>query len=98
MPRVALTEQQRRDNFNSDIARRILEEMNAQRGRNNLTKAQFSQTIGISRDAWQQWNKGRLLQASLESVLNAVQRAGLEITIEVIAPHQRYSSGGEQAR
>lgn len=81
MPRVALTDQQRRDNMKADISRAVLDELNAQMGRKRKTKKEFSDLLGITASTWWKWNKLNLACASWNDVLDAALRAGLKIKV-----------------
>ena len=81
MPRVALTDQQRRDNAKADISKAVLDELNAKRGRERKTKEEFSDLLGIAPSTWWKWNKTELACASWNDVLDAVLRAGLKIKV-----------------
>ncbi len=85
MPKVALTDQQRRDNAKRDICHRILVAMNARAGAMELQKKDFAEKCGISHTTWWKWNKTQLETASLCDVLEAAMRAGVKIDVSVDA-------------
>ncbi len=85
MPKVALTDQQRRDNAKRDICHRILRAMNARAGALGLQKKEFAEKCGIGESTWRKWNKTQLGTAAMCDVLEAAMRAGIEINVSVDA-------------
>ena len=83
MPRVALTEDQRRRNAIQDIYKSILDELNAKRGRERKTNQEFALELGISPRTWTRWNNGGIGKAEFSVVLMAAMKSG--IRLEVIA-------------
>lgn len=81
MPRVALTEDQRRKNAIQDIYKSILDELNAKRGRERKTNQDFASELGISSTTWYRWNNGYLSQAEFGSVLDVALRAGIRLEV-----------------
>lgn len=81
MPRVALTDDQRRKNAAKDVYRAILDELNALRGRKRMTNQDFAEELGISSRTWHRWNHGGLGKAEFGIVLDAAMRAGLNLTV-----------------
>lgn len=81
MPRVALTEDQRRKNAIQDIYKSILDELNAKRGRERKTNQDFANELEISYGTWHRWNNGHLGQAAFGSVLDATMRAGIRLEV-----------------
>ena len=83
MRKVALIEEQRRDREKEEILKSILDTMNAKRGQADLTKSEFAHKAGIHENTWAKWNKLGLKCASLWDILDAVQRVGVKIHIDV---------------
>ena len=81
MPRVALTDEQRRGNAAKDVYKVILDELNATRGRKRMTNQDFAEVLGISSRTWARWNNGGLGKAEFSVVLDAAMRAGLKLTV-----------------
>lgn len=81
MPRVALTEDQRRRNAIQDIYRSILDELNAKRGRERKTNQDFASEMGISPRTWNRWNNGGLGKAEFSVVLDVALRAGIRLEV-----------------
>lgn len=83
MPRVALTDEQRRRNAAQDIYKSILGELNAKRGRERKTNQDFAEEMGISSRTWSRWNHGYLSQAEFGSVLDVALRAGIRLEVVI---------------
>ena len=83
MRKVALIEEQRRDREKEEILKSILDTMNAKRGQADLTKSEFAHKAGIHENTWAKWNKLGLKCASLWDILDAAQRVGVKIHIDV---------------
>ena len=83
MRKVALIEEQRRDLEKEEILKSILDTMNAKRGQADLTKSEFAHKAGIHENTWAKWNKLGLKCASLWDILDAAQRVGVKIHIDV---------------
>ena len=83
MPKVLLTAQQRKDQEKEAQLRSILDSMNAKRGIEDLTKAEFAHKAGIHENTWAKWNKTGLKCASLWDILDAAKKVGVKIQIQV---------------
>lgn len=81
MPRVALTDAQRRKNAAADVYKSILDQLNMKQGKERKTDIDFADSIGISRTTWYRWNHGMLGKAEFGTVLEAAFRAGITISV-----------------
>lgn len=81
MPRVALTDAQRRKNAAADVYKSLLDQLNMKQGKERKTDIDFADYIGISRTTWYRWNHGMLEKAEFGTVLEAAMRAGITITV-----------------
>lgn len=83
MRKIALTDQQKRDREKEEASKKILDAMNAKRGIKNLSKKEFAELIGVAPNTWLNWNNQKLRGADLWDIIEASQRAGVKINIEV---------------
>lgn len=81
MPRVALTDEQRRQNAAKVVYQSLLDELNAKRGRERKTNQDFAVELGISDRTWRRWNNGGLCKAEFGAVLDAAMRAGFGLAV-----------------
>lgn len=81
MPRVALTDAQRRKNAAKDVYKTILDALNAKRGLVRKTHQDFAEEIGISYHTWWRWNNGELCRAEFGKVLDAAMRCGVSLSV-----------------
>lgn len=81
MPRVALTDEQRRKNAAKALYHEILGELNAKRGRERKTNQDFAEELGISARTWNRWNNGGMGKSEFGAVLDAAMRAGVRLTV-----------------
>lgn len=83
MPRVCLTEEQKRQAAVNDYCKDFMDKLCSIRGKSRKTKADFCKSIGISPVTFWRWDKQNELQnAEFGKVLSAAMRAGLVIRIE----------------
>lgn len=87
MPRVCLTEEQKRQaaikDYCKGFSKEFLDKLNSMRGKSRKTKADFCKSIGISPVTFWRWDtQDELLNAELGKVLAAAKSAGLVIRIE----------------
>lgn len=81
MPRVSLTDAQRRELAAKDVYQAILDELNAKRGRERKTNQDFAEDLGISARTWNRWNNGGLGKAEFGVVLDVALQAGLKLAV-----------------
>lgn len=63
------------------VAQKILDRINEVRGRRNMTKGDFAEFIGVSRDRYQKWNNGEVSSANFDTLIRAAIRCGVHIEI-----------------
>jgi DNA-binding transcriptional regulator YiaG len=63
------------------VAQELLDRINEVRGRKDMTKGEFAEYIGVSRDRYARWNNGEVPTASFESLIRAALRCGVRIEI-----------------
>ena len=81
VPKVALTERQRREYAKADFYKSVLDELNAQRGVQRKTNQKFAEDIGISGGTWSRWNNGHIASAEFGLVIDALLRAGIKLEV-----------------
>lgn len=84
MPKTRpLTQEQREAQEVARLGKEILDRMNEKRGRENKTKQQFSEEIGVPHVSWWRWNKGEIDRAEFGKVVTAALRCGIRLRVEV---------------
>lgn len=83
MRKIALTDQQKMDRSKEEHSKKILDAMNAKRGIKNMDKQDFAELIGVTPKTWKNWNDQKLRGVALWDIIEAGQRAGIKISIEV---------------
>ena len=63
------------------VAQELLGRINEVRGRKDMTKGDFAEFIGVSRDRYAKWNNGEVAAASFEALVRAALRCGIRIEI-----------------
>ena len=63
------------------VAQELLGKINEVRGRKDMTKGDFAEFIGVSRDRYAKWNHGEVSSASFEALIRAALRCGIRIEI-----------------
>lgn len=63
------------------VAQDLLDRINEVRGRKNMSKGDFAEFIGVSRDRYQKWNNGEVSAASFSTLVRAALRCGIQIEI-----------------
>lgn len=63
------------------VAQDLLDRINEVRGRKNMSKGDFAEFIGVSRDRYQKWNNGEVSAASFSTLVRAALRCGIRIEI-----------------
>lgn len=61
------------------VAHELLDMLNEVRGRKNMTKGEFAEFIGVSRDCYQKWNQGKITSASFSTLVKAAIRCGIKM-------------------
>lgn len=61
------------------VAQELLDMLNEFRGRKNMTKGEFAEFIGVSRDCYQKWNQGKVTSASFSTLVRAAIRCGIRM-------------------
>lgn len=81
MPRVALTETQRREFQKADFYKAVLEALNTKRSVMRSTNQDFAKKIGISAGTWSRWNNGHIEAAEVGALLNALLICGYKMEV-----------------
>lgn len=83
MPRVCLTEEQKRKAALKDMCKDLMDKLHAKRGQSRKTKAEFCKDIGVSPVTFWRWDQDEELEAAeFGKVVMAAMRAGLVFKLE----------------
>lgn len=83
MPKVAITQQQKYDQQKEATCSAILKALMAKNGETDQNKKDFAKQMGRSPGTWINWKQSNLKTAKLWDVLDAAQKVGVKITINV---------------
>ena len=78
---LGMTSAQKEQKKIDAIAQDILDRLNEVRGRKNMSRSDFADFIGVSRDRYQKWNKGEVGSANFTTLVRAAIRCGIRIEI-----------------
>ena len=79
--KMGLTSAQKEQQKVDAVAQEILDKLNEFRGRKDMSKGEFAEFIGVSRDRYQKWNNGEVSTASFTTLVRAAIRCGIRIEI-----------------
>jgi len=83
MPRVNIgTKEQKEQREVERLAKEIMTGLNEKRGRDDMSKQELADFVGITPNCLLCWNKGAARKASFETLVIAAIRCGGKITVE----------------
>lgn len=78
---LGMTSAQKEQKKVDAVAQEILDRLNEVRGRKNMSKGDFAEFIGVSRDRYLRWNNGEVSAANFSTLVRAAIRCGIRIEI-----------------
>ena len=64
-----------------NFCRKVMDQINMERGLKDMTRKEMAERLGISKDTYLNWRDGGICKASVDHLIRAAHRVGCRIEI-----------------